>query len=291
MNLKDIANFICVAEKHNITKAAESLFLSQQALSKSISRLETELGVPLLVRSRGGVSLTESGRHFLNFATVSTAQFHNMKDSLRRIGSEQGDIVTFGYATGMLSHFLPKFLSAFMQAHLGSVFMTHSYQDDAYHRISTVPECSICLVSSVPENGPYRVEHAFHCPLCIMMAADNPLAEKEELRWDDLTAVPMIRLNAENDSIDGIKHQLYLHGIVPRFVLNAAEHELSDELMLHFRAVSLYGGPQRHIPEGLVTRRLAGLDMQMHYYLCVERDHICNETEKEFIAALVDALK
>ncbi|MDR1836018.1 MAG: LysR family transcriptional regulator, partial [Fusobacteriaceae bacterium] len=53
---------IAVLEKtKNITRASEILFTSQSALSKRISAIEQELGVPLIVRSRYGVHFTPEG--------------------------------------------------------------------------------------------------------------------------------------------------------------------------------------------------------------------------------------
>lgn len=54
--------FAAVAEEGSLTGAAQKLFVSQPALTKQIRRLEDALGVPLFVRSRSGMALTEAGR-------------------------------------------------------------------------------------------------------------------------------------------------------------------------------------------------------------------------------------
>ncbi|OMI41198.1 LysR family transcriptional regulator [Streptomyces sparsogenes] len=54
--------FAAVAEEGTLTGAAQKLFVSQPALTKQIRRLEDDLGVPLFVRSRSGMALTEAGR-------------------------------------------------------------------------------------------------------------------------------------------------------------------------------------------------------------------------------------
>lgn len=62
--LKNIRNFVLVCDKGSFQKAAESAFVSRQALSKSVSTLEKELGVILVTRSKQGVHLTEFGKYF-----------------------------------------------------------------------------------------------------------------------------------------------------------------------------------------------------------------------------------
>ncbi|OZI54033.1 LysR substrate-binding domain-containing protein [Bordetella genomosp. 4] len=56
--------FVAVARLGSFTRAAESVHLTQSAVSKHIGLLESQLGVPLLTRS-GGVTLTEAGQQFL----------------------------------------------------------------------------------------------------------------------------------------------------------------------------------------------------------------------------------
>ena len=61
MNFQNLEYFLTVAEEGNITRAAERLHISQQALSGQIARLESELGCELFTR-RGKLELTYSGK-------------------------------------------------------------------------------------------------------------------------------------------------------------------------------------------------------------------------------------
>lgn len=65
MTKDDIQAFSAVASLRSYTKAAALLFVTESSLSKKITRLEKEVGVQLLDRSRHGVSLTSAGRVFL----------------------------------------------------------------------------------------------------------------------------------------------------------------------------------------------------------------------------------
>lgn len=65
MNFQNIEYFIAVVEQGNFTKAAQSLFISQQSLSENIRRLEEEVGTPLLNRGRV-LTLTPAGKCFLS---------------------------------------------------------------------------------------------------------------------------------------------------------------------------------------------------------------------------------
>lgn len=63
--LRQLRAFVAVAEELNFTRAAERLYLGQQAVSKSVAQLERELGVALLERTTHEVDLTLAGRALL----------------------------------------------------------------------------------------------------------------------------------------------------------------------------------------------------------------------------------
>ncbi len=60
--LRHLRVFVAVAQTRNFTRAAERLHLAQQAVSKSVSQLERELGVSLIERTTREVRLTDAGR-------------------------------------------------------------------------------------------------------------------------------------------------------------------------------------------------------------------------------------
>ena len=61
MELDQLRYFLRVAERGNFTRAAEDLMISQPALSRSIQKLEEELGQPVFERKARSVSLTDAG--------------------------------------------------------------------------------------------------------------------------------------------------------------------------------------------------------------------------------------
>ena len=70
MKLEEIEAFCRVVDTGSITKASDSLYISQSAVSKRIKSLEEELGIPLIVRKSGlrKIELTEQGEEFLVLA-------------------------------------------------------------------------------------------------------------------------------------------------------------------------------------------------------------------------------
>lgn len=67
MNLYDIETFLTIVETRNITKTAESLFVTQPTVSRRLKNLEEEVGVKLIKRNKGmkQIELTEKGEAFV----------------------------------------------------------------------------------------------------------------------------------------------------------------------------------------------------------------------------------
>ena len=62
MELTQLTYFLTVAQMQHMTRAAEALHIAQPALTKSVQRLESELGVPLIARKGRGIALTPYGQ-------------------------------------------------------------------------------------------------------------------------------------------------------------------------------------------------------------------------------------
>ena len=85
MDLTQLKYFQAVAKTGNVSKAAEKLFVTQPNLSKSISRLEDELGVPLFEHRRGKILLNEYGRVFLGSVELAFHELNNGRQTILRL--------------------------------------------------------------------------------------------------------------------------------------------------------------------------------------------------------------
>jgi DNA-binding transcriptional LysR family regulator len=86
--LRQLRAFVAVAEELNFTRAAERLFLGQQAVSKTVSQLERELGVALLERTTHEVRLTAAGLVLLVAGRDALETADGAFESAQAIGRE-----------------------------------------------------------------------------------------------------------------------------------------------------------------------------------------------------------
>ncbi len=115
MELWQLRTFRMIAETLNFTKAAESLHLTQSAVSHQIKALETELGEPLFIRAKRGVILTQAGKIALEYAGRILDEAEEMREKVA--GREKGlsGRVRVAAATQALVYLFSPFFESFME--------------------------------------------------------------------------------------------------------------------------------------------------------------------------------
>ena len=111
MRLSQIRDFLAVVDAGSMRAAARSLGLSQPALTKSIRRLEEELGGVLVTRSVRGAQLTEIGRAFLARARSVTADLRRAREEVAQLRGARAGSLTVGAAPAPALGLLPNALA------------------------------------------------------------------------------------------------------------------------------------------------------------------------------------
>lgn len=87
MELSQIYYFLDVAKTEHMTKSAENLHIAQPSLTKSIHKLEDELGVPLFVQRGRNIVLTEYGRYLSNKLSPIADSLGSVKDEINALAN------------------------------------------------------------------------------------------------------------------------------------------------------------------------------------------------------------
>ena len=114
-NLNHYKIFYEAAKAGNISKAADNLYISQPAVSKSITKLEQSLGQILFIRSKKGVKLTEEGKTLFEYLKQAFDSIDTAEKTLRqrsRFGIGQ---LRIGVSTSLCKHILLSYLQDFIR--------------------------------------------------------------------------------------------------------------------------------------------------------------------------------
>lgn len=114
-NLNYYRIFYEVAKVGNISKAAKNLYISQPAVSKSITKLEENLSHTLFLRSKKGVRLTEEGKTLYEHLERAFSSIDAAEKMLNRIGEFGLGQIRIGVSTSLCKHILLPYLQDFIE--------------------------------------------------------------------------------------------------------------------------------------------------------------------------------
>ena len=105
--------FYVVAKKGNITKAAEELYISQPAVTQAIHSLENQIGAPLFIRAKKGVTLTEEAKVLFQFVESGLNYIYNGENKFKELMNVESGTLKIGASTTVTQHVLLEYLDIF----------------------------------------------------------------------------------------------------------------------------------------------------------------------------------
>ena len=109
--------FNTVARTGNISKAAKELYISQPAISKSITKLEENLGIILFARTSRGVHLTEEGTLLYEYTKSAFDTLNQGEANIKRINALGIGHIRIGVSTTLCKYILLPYLKRFVSSH------------------------------------------------------------------------------------------------------------------------------------------------------------------------------
>src|SRR5579862_5730920 len=107
MDPRRLLSFRTVAHERSFSRAAETLSLSQPSVSHQIGLLETEIGVRLLDRGRGGLRLTRAGEVLLEHADQVAWRLQLADSQIADLAQQHREHVRLGAFPTALASFVP----------------------------------------------------------------------------------------------------------------------------------------------------------------------------------------
>ena len=193
MELRLLRYFLTVAKEQSFTKAAEQLHITQPTLSRQMAAFEEELGVTLFIRSGKKISLTEEGillkRRALEILNLEEKTLEELKGKEDVV---EGNI-TIGCGEFAAVETLAKICKTYKEKYPLVQIVLHTATADAVYEMMNKGLVDIALfMEPVDTEGLdyIRITDCDHW--CVGMRPDDPLAEKEFIKKEDLIGKPLI---------------------------------------------------------------------------------------------------
>lgn len=185
--------FLAVAREQNITKAAETLFITQSTLSKQMMDLENQLGKQLFIRGKRKITLTEEG-HFLRNRAQEILELVDNTESAFRTDAEvlSGDI-SIGCGETVAMDGIVRLLADFHTKYPDVKFHTHSGDADAVLERLDKGLADLGLLLGPIRQEKYDYHNIYQKDTFgLLMPKDCDLASQEEISIDHLKTLPLI---------------------------------------------------------------------------------------------------
>lgn len=197
VTLRQLRAFLAVGHTGSFTLAAESLYITQSALSGLIKELEQALGTRLVDRSTRRVYLTEIGErihplldgvlHDLDGVLKQAVDQRDMKTGQVRVAASQL----------LASTLMPDLIAAFQAEHpLIRVRLVDTPVESVMARVFA-GEVEIGIGPEREPNSDITSMPLFEGPFMAVLPPGHPLARRKRIGWADLTAYPVVSLQGQ----------------------------------------------------------------------------------------------
>lgn len=203
MELRLLRYFLTVAKEQSFTKAAEQLHITQPTLSRQMVAFEEDLGITLFIRNGKKISLTDEGillkRRALEILNLEERTLEELK------GKEEvvEGTITIGCGEFAAVETLAKICKTYKEKYPLVQIVLHTATADAVYEMMNKGLVDIALfMEPVDTEGLdyIRITDCDHW--CVGMRPDDPLAEKEFIKKEDLIGKPLIlpeRMNVQSE--------------------------------------------------------------------------------------------
>lgn len=192
LNLNLLRSFWMVARAGSVSKASAEGWVSQPALSKAVSELERQVGLPLLERGARGVRLTSAGRSLFGHAQAIFALERAAEEALEAERTMSCATLRVGASTTIATYVLPPLLAQFRAAHAGLTLKIARANTRGIKELLAAFELDVALVEGPAHDGRIEARRWRQDELVVVCAPDHPLAGRAEVDPEELAAWPWL---------------------------------------------------------------------------------------------------
>jgi DNA-binding transcriptional LysR family regulator len=217
MDTQFLAAFVEVAEGGSFTQAAERLHLSQPAISKRISALETQIGQALFDRVGRTVSLTDAGRTLLPYARKTLQDIEDARRALSQLDGQVSGRLSIGTSHHIGLHRLPPVLGQFTREYPQVDLDIHFMDSEIACQAVLAGTLELGIVTLPTQPLPLlQCRVVWPDPLAVVAAADHPLAHRRQVSLAQLAEHPAVLPDEATYTHRIVTRALESEGVKPR---------------------------------------------------------------------------
>ena len=289
-----LRNFLSVADAENITTAADNLNVSQPALTKSIQKLELEVGSKLFTRDSKGVMLTKAGEVLLHHARVMDNEYRHAQERIAELSGTERGVLRVGAGPIWLVKILPSVVAEFHQTHPDvRISLVGGVIDTLVPALVSGDLDVICVALEFPERSELTKMPLFNINHIVVVDPGHPLAAERNVSAADLSRQRWLTLKSDSVGTHRISAFFAANGLEPPKI------SLETTSIYNLLETLCCGSYVAHIPEqmlelaqekGLVKVNLNGTLWQTSAGIAVRQSVKAPSALKGFVETVMAAV-
>jgi DNA-binding transcriptional LysR family regulator len=287
MEIRHLQTFAAAADRESFTRAAESLELTQAAVSQQVAALEKELGTNLFERQGRGVRLTEPGRRLYGYARqildlVDEASLEVGETEQRLTG-----ILRIATSTVPSEWLLPELLAEF-RTRWPHVRESLAVSDSSVATAAVeAGEADVGFVGELPRSSALVATAVAEDELVLIVAADHPLAGKGTTTLKQLCLESLIVREPGSGSRRCVERALDAHGLSPAELTITMEVNSNDAIRAAVKrgvGVAFLSQRAHRQDGGLAPVKVRGFRPRRQLYVISDPNRIPTPPARQFLA-------
>ena len=231
MELNQLIYFRSLAKTLQFTEAAREISISQSALSRSISKLEEELGHPLFNRDKKKITLTDTGQRFLMHVERGLEEIEEGREEIRNLDDPDSGIIRLSFIHSLGGHVLPMLISEFKEKHPRARFNLDQNSSAALAKGLMEGKSDLCLGTTMVNMEDLVWSYLYSEELFLTLPADDALAGRSAISLEEIENRPFITLKP-NYSLRVQTNQIFsLAALQPKIIFEGDDTNTAASLV------------------------------------------------------------
>lgn len=208
ISLRQLRAFLAVARHQHFRRAADSLHLSQPAVSRYVADLEDELGIRLFDRTTREVVPTDAGRYLESAISRVLDELEGVLSHVHSESERKRGKVHVASVPTLSASLMPRCIADCAARYPELTIQLHDQAQTLVLDSVRGGEVDFGVAVDPPETGEFDTELLLHDPFVLVCRPDHPLAQLDRVPWRKLHGQPLILLDYSSGSRRLIDHAL-----------------------------------------------------------------------------------
>jgi LysR family transcriptional regulator, transcriptional activator of the cysJI operon len=200
--------FYTVAKRLSFTKAADELFITQPAITKHIHELEDEYKAKLFERKGNRINLTAAGELLFNHAENVFQLYNNVAFEINALDKRKEGMLRLGASTTVSQYIVAPLLAKFRNKFPDVQLSLITGNTTQVERALLDKDIEIGIIEGYSKNTEISYHHFLKDKLVLVCSSKHPLANRNELKIEELKTIRYIQREQGSGTREVIEHTL-----------------------------------------------------------------------------------